>query len=1026
MQKIIYDIDRKVFRNTNGLVRTGFRPSLSYGERAVWQIEIQATDAGAVSLGGASAWRAAIDQDFSVSTEPMARTTSGITVDASGVWPVATVAIDTLTERYLSVCDGRQTTPVFFELAGLNGSGDTVFYLCFPIDALFPIDPQASGALAPVATTDLTEAQIRAIVQEAVGSAVAPDLSGYYTKSQADSLLAAKAASSDLSAEATARANGDNALDSRVSILEAASGGGSDLSGYYTKNQTDELLSAEATARTNAVNALDIRVGALEQGGGGASSDGITPVDELPAPSAANAGRVYLLIGTGRVWQSRRIGTAAAPGVRLVGDTPFSGNYLPTGDTTSVTYQDMGTLQQVTAEYPVYSNGEKFLFAIVNSYALAPLYAVGTTVSVPEYYAPSVEIGALTGEWYNSDYSAHVSVTAMQYAMDDITHAQSPHTHALEDVIGLPAALAGKISAPETGAQGQYLQKTATGVQWSYVSGGGGTSTPDVSGLETVRIIPSRTKYEAFARDLQQSPKTTVFMPVSGATEDNGKDWTDNAGLAEQAFHTLLLLPFHWRFWSSPFAWPEFVIEGKYARASFTGGTCKLEGVDGTVTLTPGTGNESTAADFRYGSTPDAFPPSEENIATSLTGCCLYPSGMPGRIQVDVKLIDGILKWSGVYQLYDDSTGTWQYGGKFCYDLECAYSVSYFDRGHWKNTSEIIDIQGFFTVDITRYVTSYAVPGASSAKELEISPGQRLVWTLEADSTLSAKAINEAHWATAQIEISTGSHKVTAGSNLVVVDTLTANAVNVCEARWRNGAARLKVVDVITGGGGGDTPQPTPTITAPPSQSVEGKQGEEMTASIVTGVSASNGASVSFAVKQGSALPAGLALSSAGDVTGTPAAAGNTTTTVVVSADGCADVEMSVSFAISEAAVSDGFPKSFTVSSVSYQGQSITAPCGTYTRTGEAFQVVMDGVAYPVYSYTGSDGKTYYICVVAYMFGGDAPAWMLTGTKPTASSVTTSYAASGYGGVTLKSGAYEPSSTSWSGNQGSVTVSWEM
>ena len=226
--------------------------------------------------------------------------------------------------------------------------------------------------------------------------------------------------------------------------------------------------------------------------------------------------------------------------------------------------------------------------------------------------------------------------------------------------------------------------------------------------------------------------------------------------------------------------------------------------------------------------------------------------------------------------------------------------------------------------------------------------------------------------------------------------------------------------------GGGDTPQPTPTITAPSSQSVEGTQGEELAASIATGVSASNGASVSFAVKQGSALPAGLALSTAGDVTGTPAAAGNTTTTVVVSADGCADVEMTVSFAISEAAASDGFPVSFTVSSVSYQGQDKTAPCGTYTRTGEKFPVVTDGVAYPVYSYTGTDSNIYYICVVANMFGGDGPAWMLTATKPTASSVTHTLAITGYGGTTLKSGSYEPNDTAWTGNNGNAVVSWEM
>lgn len=226
--------------------------------------------------------------------------------------------------------------------------------------------------------------------------------------------------------------------------------------------------------------------------------------------------------------------------------------------------------------------------------------------------------------------------------------------------------------------------------------------------------------------------------------------------------------------------------------------------------------------------------------------------------------------------------------------------------------------------------------------------------------------------------------------------------------------------------GGGDTPQPTPTITAPSSQSVEGTQGEELAASIATGVSASNGASVSFAVKQGSALPAGLALSAAGDVTGTPTAAGSTTTTVVLSAEGCDSVEMSVSFAISEAAVSDGFPVSFTVSSVSYQGQDKTAPCGTYTRTDEAFPLTAGSVEYPVYSYDGADGNTYYICMVANMFGGDGPAWMLTATKPTASSVTSALAITGYGGTTLKSGTYEPADTAWTGNNGNATVSWEM
>ena len=665
---IIYDLAKKRFLDSFGLTRNGFTPTLAYGEKPIWRIELVDTSRndGTPDVSRVSAWRSAIDTDFRTATSPMCRTTEGI-VQAQGNFGVAVlVPIDSATERYLEVCDGRRSTACWFELAGLDAAGDTVFYVSFPISALFPIDPSASGDVVPVEVTDLTRTQVEAI---------------------------AKAASAD-------------ALAAGIS---------------------SEVASQVTPAVTAAL------------------------ADYKPLPSDGTAGQVLTKTEDGAAW----------------GDSPSA---LPSD----------GTAGQVLTKT---SDG---------------------------------------AAWGDS-----------------------------------PSAL------PSDGTAGQVLTKTATGVQWAAVA------------TEVVRMISSLSAFDALVQEVKDSKKSAAFLAIPG---ENGAEWSAQDGYIKQT-HFYLAMP----------------------------------------------------------------------------------------------LLDDCL-----------------------------------------------------IMDLTALGSYSAIPTSTAAATLEIEPGQRLAWTLEADSTLSAKAIDETHWATAQIEISPGAHKVTAGSNMTIVDTLTANAVNVCEVRWRAGAARLKVVDVITVGGGGDTPQPTPAITAPSSQNVEGRKGEELTASILTGVSASNGASVSFAVKQGSALPAGLALSAAGDVTGTPAAAGNTTTTVVVSADGCADVEMSVSFAISEAAVSDGFPKSFTVSSVSYQGQSITAPCGTYTRTGKAFPVVMDGVAYPVYSYTGSDGKTYYICVVAYMFGGDAPAWMLTGTKPTASSVTTSYAASGYGGVTLKSGAYEPSSTSWSGNQGSVTVSWEM
>lgn len=188
----------------------------------------------------------------------------------------------------------------------------------------------------------------------------------------------------------------------------------------------------------------------------------------------------------------------------------------------------------------------------------------------------------------------------------------------------------------------------------------------------------------------------------------------------------------------------------------------------------------------------------------------------------------------------------------------------------------------------------------------------------------------------------------------------------------------------------------------------------------------SNSQTPTFAVKSGT-LPTGIDLSPEGVFTGTPAATSSATVVVTITARGCPTKDVNITFDITEAqSVSDGFPVSFTVSSVSYQGQDKTAPCGTYTRTGEAFPLTAGSVEYPVYSYDGADGNTYYICVVANMFGGDGPAWMLTATKPTVASVTSTLAITGYGGTTLKSGSYEPADTQWTGNNGNAVVSWEM
>lgn len=524
---------------------------------------------------------------------------------------------------------------------------------------------------------------------------------------------------------------------------------------------------------------------------------------------------------------------------------------------------------------------------------------------------------------------------------------------------------------PTAGAEGQFLQKTAKGVKWATVQGGGGSSTPDISSLKAVRTISSEDAFEALAQEVKDSLKEIAFLATPGTAEP--LNWSAQDGYVIPG-HAYLLLPFQWKY-SYEVRWKHFVVTGRYWKCTLKGGSCKVDGVQ--KTLRPGEGTEAYSTDT-YGTSWNATKPEETTILRlALDLKILYISDTE-KIQLNTNGTldsDGNLIVKGDHMEIVD--GLWKYTGKAVTELAYDYDIDYYTSGHWDDSTTVtVDIRDYFLFDLTAFATYYAMPTSTKSAALEIAPGGRYAWTLDADSTLNAAAVPEGHWAAAQIDIAPGAHNVTAGGNLVIVDTLTANAVNVCEARWRNGAARLKVVDVIAGGGGGDTPQPTPTITAPSSQSVEGTQGKELTASIATGVSASNGASVSYAVKQGgSALPAGLALSATGDVTGTPTAAGSTTTTVVLSAEGCDSVEMSVSFTISEAAT--GGTETRTAKAFGHPGTTVAsmykAALQTYTYTG-TFQV--GGETFPYF--TGGGATPW------YLFGGKA---RLDGTSATAYAV---------------------------------------
>lgn len=187
----------------------------------------------------------------------------------------------------------------------------------------------------------------------------------------------------------------------------------------------------------------------------------------------------------------------------------------------------------------------------------------------------------------------------------------------------------------------------------------------------------------------------------------------------------------------------------------------------------------------------------------------------------------------------------------------------------------------------------------------------------------------------------------------------------------------------------------------------------------------SNNQTPTFAVKSGNTLPEGIALSSDGVFTGTPSATSSATVVVQIAARGCPTKDVNITFDITEAqAGSDDFPVSFTVTES--QGLNGQDCLGTYTRTGNT--LALDGVNYPVYSFTNASGKVHYIHISKWVYEGQqvlGTSWILdTRTSFTAESPIRVQEV--YGTSRLKAETYEPSSTYWNGDMGAVVVSWEM
>ena len=147
-------------------------PKISYESAPTWAIQFVEADpaAGTVSpidVSDAVAWRAALDKDWDHTTEPMCRTLDA-DIDASDAANgIISVPLDAFTETFLDALDGKgRLRDCPFELAGYDYEGRKTYSAIFLVEATGAVDPAGGEP---------------------------PDPPGnYYTKTEADALLAAK------------------------------------------------------------------------------------------------------------------------------------------------------------------------------------------------------------------------------------------------------------------------------------------------------------------------------------------------------------------------------------------------------------------------------------------------------------------------------------------------------------------------------------------------------------------------------------------------------------------------------------------------------------------------------------------------------------------------------------------------------------------------------------------------------------------------------------------------------------------
>jgi hypothetical protein len=98
-------------------------------------------------MSRAVSWRAAVDTDFKIETQPMVRTLPEKIYMENVSQGILYIELDTDTETFLEKVNGKESVNATFEIRGTNIEGKTIFTYRFGITCYGAVDPYGTDPL---------------------------------------------------------------------------------------------------------------------------------------------------------------------------------------------------------------------------------------------------------------------------------------------------------------------------------------------------------------------------------------------------------------------------------------------------------------------------------------------------------------------------------------------------------------------------------------------------------------------------------------------------------------------------------------------------------------------------------------------------------------------------------------------------------------------------------------------------------------------------------------------------------------